>query len=359
MLRSGRFTEEATRRALETIERNARAQRQIVEDVLDVSRIITGRLRLDARPVELRSLVEAAVEAVRPAAEAKGVFVSTMLAPDVGTISADPDRLQQVMWNLLSNAVKFTPQGGRVEVELRRDGAHAVLRVSDTGQGITPEFLPHVFERFRQADMGTTRRHGGLGLGLAIVRHLVELHGGTVQAESDGEGRGASFRLTLPLKAAAPAARFEGAAAAPVPAEQEAQMPWLEGKSVLLVEDDADAREMLRSLLEGRGARVTAAASAAEAWEALGLSRFDVLVSDIGMPVEDGYGLVRRLREREAERGGRLPAVALTAYARDEDRTRALLSGFHAHVAKPVNPAELVAVVASLAALTSGRGEMP
>jgi CheY-like chemotaxis protein/anti-sigma regulatory factor (Ser/Thr protein kinase) len=333
--------------------------------VLDVSRIITGRLRLDARPVELRSLVETAVEGVRPAAEAKGVFVSTMLAPDVGAIAADPDRLQQVMWNLLSNAVKFTPQGGRVEVELRRAGGQAVVRVTDTGQGITPEFLPHVFERFRQADMGTTRRHGGLGLGLAIVRHLVELHGGTVHAESEGEGRGSTFVVALPLQAAAQqAARFEGGAPPPPQAadEQEAQMPRLEGKSLLLVEDDDDAREMLRSLLEGRGARVTAAASAAEAWEALGRARYDVLVSDIGMPVEDGYGLVRRLREREAERGGMLPAVALTAYARDEDRTRALLSGFHAHVAKPVNPAELVAVVASLTALSSGlssgRGEV-
>jgi PAS domain S-box-containing protein len=358
MLRTGRFDEDATRRALETIERNARAQRQIVEDVLDVSRIVTGRLRLDARPVELGPLVESAIEGVRPAAEAKNVSLSTKLARDAGTISADPDRLQQVMWNLLSNAVKFTPQGGRVEVELRRDGRHAVVRVADTGQGIAAEFLPYVFDRFRQADSSTTRQHGGLGLGLAIVRHLVELHGGSVRAESEGAGRGSAFTVTLPLKAVAPSPRFEGAGGPRAAAGPEAQMPSLAGKSLLLVEDDEDARVMLRSLLEGRGARVTAAASAAEAWEALAGARFDVLLSDIGMPVEDGYSLVRRLREREAARGGLLPAVALTAYARDEDRTRALLSGFHAHVSKPVNPAELVAVVASLAALSSGRGEV-
>jgi PAS domain S-box-containing protein len=368
MLRSGRFDEAATQRALETIERNARAQRQIVEDVLDVSRIITGRLRIDARPVEVRSLVEAAVDGVRPAAEAKGVFLSTMLGRDVGVISADPDRLQQVMWNLLSNAVKFTPQGGRVEVELRRDGDHASVRVADTGQGVAREFLPHVFERFRQADSSTTRQHGGLGLGLAIVRHLVELHGGTVRAESEGEGKGATFTVELPTLRTpdvglrvkeetnavvkfAPAAEVESA-------DDEAAI--LDGVNVLLVEDDEDARLMLRNLLEGRGACVTAAASSREAWAALELKSYDVLVSDIGMPVEDGYALVRRLREREAGRGGgRLPAVALTAYARDEDRTRALRSGFHAHVPKPVNPAELVAVVASLAGLSpSGRREV-
>ncbi|MDQ3804351.1 MAG: ATP-binding protein, partial [Acidobacteriota bacterium] len=359
MLRTNRFDEDSTRRAVETIERNARAQRQIVEDVLDVSRIITGRLRIDARPVEVRSLVEAAVDGVRPAAEAKGVFLSTMLAPDVGVISADPDRLQQVMWNLLSNAVKFTPAGGRVEVELRRVEHQAVVSVRDTGQGIAPEFLPHVFDRFRQADQTTTRRHGGLGLGLAIVRSLVELHGGSVTAESEGEGRGASFTVRLPLKAVAqPAARFEAAATKPLGAEPEAQSPSLAGTRVLLVEDDEDALSLLRSILEGRGARVTAVASAAEAWAALEGAAHDVLVSDIGMPEEDGYSLVRRLREREASRGGKLPAVALTAYARDEDRTRALLAGFHAHVAKPVNPAELVAVVASLAALASGRADV-
>jgi PAS domain S-box-containing protein len=360
MLRTNRFDEAATRRAVETIERNARAQRQIVEDVLDVSRIITGRLRIDARPVEVRSLVEAAVDGVRPAAEAKGVFLSTMLGRDVGVISADPDRLQQVMWNLLSNAVKFTPAGGRVEVELRRVEQQAVVSVRDTGQGIAPEFLPHVFDRFRQADQSTTRRHGGLGLGLAIVRHLVELHGGTVTAASEGEGRGSSFTVRLPLQAVAqPAARFEGAAVSkPFGAEPEGRAPTLAGTRVLLVEDDEDARALLRSILEGRGARVTAVASAAEAWAALEGAAHDVLVSDIGMPEEDGYSLVRRLREREARDGGKLPAVALTAYARDEDRTRALVTGFHAHVAKPVNPAELVAVVASLAALASGRADV-
>ena len=360
MLRTSRFDEEATRRAVETIERNARAQRQIVEDVLDVSRIITGRLRIDVRPVELRSLVEAAVDGVRPAAEAKGVFLSTMLGRDVGVVSADPDRLQQVMWNLLSNAVKFTPAGGRVEVELRRADEQAVVNVRDTGQGIRPEFLPHVFDRFRQADQSTTRRHGGLGLGLAIVRHLVELHGGSVTAESEGEGRGSSFTVRLPLKAVAqpPSARLEAAAQQAQAAEGGGPAPTLAGTRVLLVEDDDDARALLQSILEGRGARVTAVASAAEAWGELEGGGHDVLVSDIGMPDEDGYSLVRRLREREAARGGRLPAVALTAYAREEDRTRALLTGFHAHVAKPVNPAELVAVVASLTSLASGRPDV-
>ncbi|HEX8353668.1 MAG TPA: ATP-binding protein, partial [Pyrinomonadaceae bacterium] len=351
MLRGGGFDAAATRRAVETIERNARAQRQIVEDVLDVSRIITGNLRLELRPVDARSLLQEAVETVRPAAEAKGVYLSTLLAADVGEVSADPDRLRQVLWNLLSNAVKFTQCGGRVEVELCREGAQAVVRVGDTGQGISPEFLPHVFDRFRQADMGTTRQHGGLGLGLAIVRHLVELHGGEVTAESAGPGLGSTFRVRLPLRQspradepaqaepAAPAA--QGGAAAPASES-------LAGTRVLLVEDEEDAREMLKTLLEVSGASVRAAGSAAEAWESLEGAGCDVLVSDIGMPGEDGYSLIRRVRERDARHGVRTPAVALTAYAREEDRAHSLAAGFDAHVAKPVEPSELLAVVAEL-----------
>jgi PAS domain S-box-containing protein len=354
MLIEGLVDEDKKAWALETMVRNAHAQARLVDDLLDVSRIITGRFHINARPVEVRPLVEASVDGVRPAAEAKGIFLSTLLGRDVGVVSGDPDRLQQVLWNLLSNAVKFTPPGGRVEVELRRAGRQAVVRVSDTGRGIAPAFLPHAFERFRQAEQSTTRQYGGLGLGLAIVRHLVELHGGSVRAESEGEGRGATFTVELPLEtAASPSAGFEDAAPT-LPGAMEGWPPSLEDTRVLLVEDDDDAREMLCRLLERLGARVTATASAAEAWEALETAAHDVLVSDIGMSGEDGYSLVRRLRAREAETGGELPAVALTAYAGDEDRARALVAGFNAHVPKPVNPVELVAVVAGLA----GRGQV-
>ncbi|HEX8285236.1 MAG TPA: ATP-binding protein [Pyrinomonadaceae bacterium] len=350
MLRSGGFDAEATRRAVETIERNARAQRQIVEDVLDVSRIITGKLRLELRPVEARALLQEAVETVRPTAEAKGVFLSTLLGTDVGEVSADPDRLRQVLWNLLSNAVKFTPRGGRVEVELRRDGAQALMRVADTGQGISPDFLPHVFDRFRQADMGTTRQHGGLGLGLAIVRHLVELHGGEVTAESAGPGLGSTFQLRLPLKTEPRADEPALTEPAQAPAQYDAfASESLAGTRVLLVEDEEDARSMLKALLESAGAGVRAVGSAAEAWAALEGGAWDVLVSDIGMPQEDGYSLVGRVRARDARRGERTPALALTAYARDDDRARALAAGFDAHMAKPVEPAELVSAVARLA----------
>ena len=349
MLAAGNLNAHEAGRAVAAIERNARAQRQIVEDVLDVSRIITGKLRLEMRPVELRALVQDAVESVRPAAEAKGVYLSTLLAPEVGEVTGDPDRLQQVMWNLLSNAVKFTPAGGRVEVELRRDGARTSLRVQDTGEGIAPEFLPHVFDRFRQADMGTTRQHGGLGLGLAIVRHLVELHGGEVAAESAGRGLGSTFTLRLPLK---PAQRgdesSQPAAAKAAPVKSDAGSASLAGTRVLLVEDETDARAMLKALLEGSGATVEAVGSAAEAWEALEGAGCDVLVSDIGMPDEDGYSLIARVRGHRLARVKETPAVALTAYARDDDRERSLAAGFDAFLAKPVEPSELLAVLAGL-----------
>jgi PAS domain S-box-containing protein len=352
MLAEGGLDAAAAARAVEAIGRNARAQKQIVEDVLDVSRIITGKLRMELRAVELRSLAQDAVETVRPAAEAKGVYLSTLLAPDVGEVTGDPDRLRQVLWNLLSNAVKFTPAGGRVEVELRREGGRAALRVSDTGQGIAPEFLPHVFDRFRQADMGTTRRHGGLGLGLSIVRHLVELHGGEVSAESAGKGQGSTFTLRLPLKAAprATAAPPHAADGAPSgPARARASVGSLAGTRVLLVEDEEDARAMLKAVLEGYGASVEAVGSAAAAWEALEAAGCDVLVSDIGMPEEDGYSFIVRVRQEDLRRGRTTPAVALTAYARDDDRARSLAAGFDAHLPKPVEPPELLRVVSGLA----------
>ncbi|MFL6255422.1 MAG: ATP-binding protein [Pyrinomonadaceae bacterium] len=349
MLAAGSLDEQEAARAIAAIERNARAQRQIVEDVLDVSRIITGKLRLEMRPVELRALVQDAVESVRPAAEAKGVYLSTLLARDVGEVAADPDRLQQVMWNLLSNAVKFTPAGGRVEVELRREGLRNALRVSDTGEGIAPEFLPHVFDRFRQADMGTTRQHGGLGLGLAIVRHLVELHGGEVSAESAGRGLGSTFTLRLPLR---PAQRGPEFSQPSVPKAEAATSTTnstsLAGTRVLLVEDEEDARAMLKVLLEGSGASVKAVGSAAEAWAALEGAGCDVLVSDIGMPDEDGYSLIGRVRGHGAARINETPAVALTAYARDDDRERSLAAGFDAYLPKPVEPSELLAVLSGL-----------
>ncbi|MDT5271076.1 MAG: hypothetical protein QOH49_3262 [Acidobacteriota bacterium] len=349
MLVAGSLDEHEAVRAFAAIERNARAQRQIVEDVLDVSRIIMGKLRLEMRPVDWRGLVQDAVESVRPAAEAKGVYLSTLLAPEAGEVTADPNRLQQVMWNLLSNAVKFTPAGGRVEVELRREGAYTALQVSDTGEGIAPEFLPHVFDRFRQADMGTTRQHGGLGLGLAIVRHLVELHGGDVTAESAGRGLGSTFTLRLPLR---PAPRVQVTSEpAVMKAEPVASMTGsasLAGIRVLLVEDEEDARVMLKALLEYSGASVEAVGSAAEAWSALEGVGCDVLLSDIGMPDEDGFALIGRVRGHDAARVSETPAVALTAYARDDDRARSLAAGFDAYLPKPVEPSELLAILADL-----------
>ena len=350
MLADGSLDEATAARGITAIGRNARAQKQIVEDVLDVSRIITGKLRLEMQPVEFRALVQDAVESVRPAAEAKGVYLSTLLAPEVGEVTADPDRLQQVMWNLLSNAVKFTSAGGRVEVELRRDAARVAVRIGDTGEGIAPEFLPHVFDRFRQADMGTTRQHGGLGLGLSIVRHLVELHGGDVTAESAGRGLGSIFTLRLPLRPSALVRESSETQAVNVTSPPgEVGTASLAGTRVLLVEDETDARSMLKALLEGAGANVYSAGSAAEAWAALEGAGCDVLVSDIGMPDEDGYSLIGRVRGHGSARVNSTPAVALTAYARDDDRERALAEGFDAFLSKPVEPSQLVGVVADLA----------
>ncbi|HEV2800138.1 MAG TPA: PAS domain S-box protein [Pyrinomonadaceae bacterium] len=360
LLGTGQLEEATERRALETIERNAQAQVQLIDDILDVSRIIRGKLRLNVRPVELVPVIEAAVDSVRPAAEAKGIRLQVVLDPHAGPVSGDPDRLQQVVWNILSNAIKFTPKDGRVQVLLARAGSHLELTVTDTGQGIERKFLPYVFDRFRQADPSTTRTHGGLGLGLAIVRHLIELHGGTVTAESEGTGLGTTFKVSLPLMivhqrefGANGAGRNATAAAAEHPTaggRMTLECPSeLEGLRVLLVEDEPDSREMLMVVLTQCRAEVRAVANAADALSQLETWRPDVLISDIEMPGEDGYSLIRKVRGLPPERGGRVPAAALTAYARTEDRMRALLAGFQLHVPKPVEPAELAAVVASLA----------
>jgi signal transduction histidine kinase/ActR/RegA family two-component response regulator len=351
MLRTGQYDGDSAQSAFETIERNARAQAQLIEDLLDVSRIITGKLRLDVRPVDPNSFIEAAVEALRPAAEAKGVRLQKLVDTGAVSVSGDPVRLQQVVWNLLSNAIKFTPRGGRVQVTLERVNSHVEIAVSDTGSGISPEFLPHVFDRFRQGDQKTTRRHGGLGLGLSIVRHLVEIHGGTVRAESPGEGHGSTFTVLLPVAPVYPSEPSEGrvhpAARETLPAFECPDR--LDGLRVLVVDDEPDTREMLRAGLGLCGAQVTAAGSAAEALSEMAKAPPDVLISDIGMPDEDGYELLRKVRALPAGRGGRVPAIALTAYARVEDRMQALRAGYQMHVPKPVELAELAAVVASLA----------
>jgi signal transduction histidine kinase len=349
MLRMTKLEEATASRAYATIERNARAQAQLISDLLDVSRIITGKLRLDQKPVDLAAVVDAVLDTVRPAAEAKGIPITVHLAPEVSPVLGDPDRLQQVVWNLLSNAIKFTPREGRVEVYLRQVEGNVEIVVSDTGSGILPAFLPFVFDRFRQAESTTTRSHGGLGLGLSIVRHLVELHGGTVAVESAGEGTGAAFTVALPVRATF----------LPSPDPEQAEPPaasggaWdarlLAGVRVLVVEDDEDTRELLVRALERGGAEVEEAASVALALAALDRRLPDVLVSDIGMPGEDGYALIRKLRASTRERGADLPAAALTAYARSEDRVQALQAGFQTHIAKPVDPSELVVIVARLA----------
>ncbi len=335
-------------RAIEAIERNTRLQARLVEDLLDISRIVSGRLGLEVSRVELPSVIEAAVEAARPVAEARGLHVEVALDAAVPPVRGDPMRLQQVVGNLLSNAIKFTPEGGRISVTLGRTGADARLTVRDTGSGIPAELLPQVFDRFRQADSSSTRRHGGLGLGLAIVRHLVELHGGSVAVMSAGAGQGTTLTITLPLDPNLELAASEASRGGP----RLADLADLDGVRVLVVDDEADAREFIRAILAGCGAEVTAAASAASALGVLRRAQPDVLVSDIAMPDEDGYALVRQVRALGASAGGRVPALALTAYASAEDRQRVLGAGYQMHLAKPVEPADLVAAVAALA---SGR----
>jgi PAS domain S-box-containing protein len=330
---------ESIERGLAIIERNAKSQAQIIEDILDVSRIISGKLRLDLRAVELAPAVQAAIDVVRPSAEARGIELAARLEEGLGQVLGDADRLQQVAWNLLSNAIKFTPKGGRVELHMTRVGSAARMVVRDTGKGIDPEFLPHVFERFRQADSSTSRAHAGLGLGLSIVRHIVELHGGYVRAESAGKGKGATFVVDVPLHA--PTRVAEARASTPSPSPNGRR---LDGLKVLVVDDEPDARDLIAVILGDQGAEVTTAASASEAFKQIVSVRPDVLVSDIGMPGEDGYWLIRKVRALKDDLA-RVPAIALTAYARADDARKAFLAGYQMHVAKPVEPATLTAVV--------------
>ena len=345
-----RKLDDQTMRAIETIERNAQAQNQLIGDLLDVSRIVSGQLRLNIRPFELISVINAAIEVIGPSAEAKSIRIQTQLDPAAGPVVGDPDRLQQIFWNLLSNAVKFTPIQGEIRIELRRNKSHVEFAVSDTGKGIEPKVLPFVFDRFRQADSSTTREHGGLGLGLAIVRHLVELHGGVVLAHSDGEGKGAEFIVQLPILAAFQSVQpGSGIRLLPSPgARTPGAMPSLAGLRVLLVDDEADAREMIAAILIEAGAEVITASAARQAFELVTQTKPDALISDIGMPGEDGYELIRKVRTLSAEQGGQLPAIALTAYARTQDRLKVLSAGYQMHVPKPVEPVELATVVASL-----------
>jgi signal transduction histidine kinase/ActR/RegA family two-component response regulator len=353
LLRSRKFDQATTARALETIERNARAQAQLVDDLLDVSRIIRGKLVLDIRQIELIAVIRAAIETVRLAAEAKSIQIEFVYQPLASLVSGDYNRLQQVIWNLLSNAVKFTPSGGRVEVYLEQFDAEIQIRVRDTGIGIDAEFLPYVFERFRQADSATTRVHGGLGLGLAIVRHLVELHGGTVHVESHGTGQGAMFMVRLPLRSVDEETHKTEWTQQTVGDEvPRRDLLSLDGLRVLVVDDQADVQELLITILEHYGAEVIVTATAAEALQVLAYLRPNVLISDIGMPEADGYALIRQVRTLEAEQGGQIPAIALTAYAKVEDVTKALLAGFQLHIPKPVNPAELAVAVEKLAGQT-------
>jgi signal transduction histidine kinase len=345
LLATGKTDAAMVDRALGVIRNNALAQSQLIEDILDVSRIIGGKLRLNIGPVRLNTVLEAALDSVSPAAEAKAITIDRRI-DEIEAVPGDQDRLQQVVWNLLSNAVKFTPRDGRVVVSLCRSDDEVRLSVEDSGIGISPEFLPYVFDRFSQADGTVTRRHGGLGLGMAIVRHLVELHGGTVCAESPGENQGATFTLVLPLRAEVLIEPCQADSPEP-PAERLAD---LHGIQVLVVDDEPDSRSFVCQLLANQGAAVNSAASTAEALEAFEKCRPDVLVSDIGMPGEDGYALIRRIRERGMLDGGGTPAVALTAYAANQDSRAALGAGYDRHLRKPVMITELVAAVAQLAA---------
>jgi signal transduction histidine kinase/CheY-like chemotaxis protein len=339
LLRTASLDEVTRERALRVIEHNSKIQAKLIEDILDVSRIVSGKLLLNLQPVELPAVIEAAIETMRPAAGSKGVRIEAAIDPAAGAVQGDSERLQQVVWNLLSNAVKFTPQGGRVEIRLERHGSQVEIRVSDTGEGIQAEFLPYVFDAFSQADASSSRKHGGLGLGLAIVRQVSELHGGTVHAHSDGPGTGATFTIRLPLPVTAP---FQDDTA---PESLRETVPALSGLRILVVEDDTDTRQLLTVLLESHGAHVSNAASAKEALQTFGLSKPDVLLCDIGLPGENGYTLLRQIRALGAEKGGNVPALALTAYARPEDRQQALAAGFQMHLSKPIDPSLLTRAI--------------
>jgi signal transduction histidine kinase len=353
MLRNKKGADPYIARMTEVVERSGQTQLQLIEDLLDTARIVSGKMLLEVRPVELSQVIASAIETIHPAADGKGVAIIPTLDPGVGEITGDPVRLQQIVWNLLSNAVKFTPAGGRVHIELRRDPSAARIVVRDTGEGIGPDLLPYVFNRFSQNDMSRTRRHGGLGLGLALVKELVELHGGTIEAASEGAGQGATFTVTLPINESQ-AASFQtrAPAIAEISAGPEAiplkNLPRLDGMRALVVDDQEEAREMIAVTLDEWGAAVTVAASGREALELLERSAFDAMVCDIAMPEMDGYEVINRLRAMEKASGQRMPAIALTALARPEDRLQAMKAGFQMHVAKPVELAELVMALASI-----------
>src|SRR6185503_18475987 len=344
VLREGKRDEKILNQGLDAINRNARVQAQLIDDLLDVSRIVSGKLNLEVRPLDITSVTRAAINVVRPAADAKGISLDYWAEPGVGAISADSGRLHQIIWNLLSNAVKFTPHGGKICVRVEQEGADARVTVKDTGQGIEPEFLPRVFDRFLQADSSTTRSFGGLGLGLAIVRHLVELHGGTVSAQSDGLNKGATFSATFPLLA-------ERAETITIPHSEmnTVENHSLDGLRVLLVDDEPEAREIISTVMTRTGAEVTACHSASEALATLLEWKPDVILSDIAMPDEDGYSFIGKVRSLPRDKGGETPAAALTAYARDVDRRQALAAGYQMHIAKPIGASQLVHMVARLA----------
>lgn len=352
LLRSGRLDEASIARAIETIDRNAKMQAQLIEDILDVSRVITGKLRLRNESVDIASVINAAIDSVQLAIDSKDLHLEVTLDPSARHTFGDPGRLQQVVWNLLSNALKFTPPGGRIKIKVKRSEGNMQLQVGDNGQGISSDFLPFIFDRFRQADGTSTRNHGGLGLGLAIVRHLVELHGGAITADSAGEGEGATFTITLPL---APQSRTQRKKvtgrlrAAEVSQGHFTSLPLLDGVKVLLVDDDADTLQVVRAMLDGSKAVVHTAASVHEAMEMLVWYNPHVLVSDLAMPDEDGYSLIRKVRALGANKGYQVPAIALTSYVRVEDRTRALAAGFNMFVPKPLHPDELITAIMNLA----------
>lgn len=349
LLREKRARPEDHQRGLETIERNVRVQTQIVNDLLDMSRIISGKIHLEVQPLYLHDVVGHAIESVLQAAAAKNIRLLPLLDSRIGLVRGDPNRLQQVLWNLLSNAIKFTPSGGRVQVVLERVNSHVEISVEDNGIGIRDEFLPHVFDRFRQADPGTSRKFGGLGLGLSIVKSLVELHGGSVRVKSPGENLGSTFIVALPISHV----RNEGKEGSATPAAtldllDQAELPRLDGIRVLVVDDEQDGRALVARILDGQGANPVCASSAAEALELLAKEHFDLLLSDIGMPDVNGYELIGKVRQLDKSRSRPLPAIALTAYARTEDRQRSLLAGFHMHLSKPTEARELIASISGL-----------
>jgi signal transduction histidine kinase/ActR/RegA family two-component response regulator len=365
ILRKKEFDPASIANGLEVIERNVKIQVKIIEDILDVSRIVTGKLSLSVTTVDLAPIIEGALESIRLAADAKGIKISNTLDADAGPVSGDPNRLQQVIWNIVSNAIKFTPRGGAIDVRLSRVDSQAEIRVSDNGKGISPEFLPFVFERFRQADSTSARQHSGLGLGLAIVRHLVEMHGGTVHASSEGEGKGATFIVRIPFMAvhvtkehvhqvAQPKENMQGSQLTTSDDSTINDVAQLRGLRALIVDDEPDAREMLRVMLGQFGIQVKTSASVQEALELLEKWKPDVLISDVGMPNEDGYALILQVRALSHERGGSIPAIALTGYSRLKDRSQLLAAGYHMHLSKPVELARLVSAIMSLSGRTEG-----